>query len=55
MWGRVQRATGADLTGAKLTDIGERLIGKACFVLVAHGEQYGVPVLNLRGVSDRPK
>lgn len=55
MLGRVQRATGADLTGAKLTDIGERLIGKSCFVLVAHGEQYGVPILNLRGVADRPK
>lgn len=55
MLGRVQRATGADLTGVKRTDIGERLIGKSCFVLVSHGEQYGVPVLNLRGVSDQPR
>jgi hypothetical protein len=39
----------------KLPEIGERLIGKSCFVLIAHGDQYGVPVLNLRSVSNAPR
>jgi hypothetical protein len=55
MLGRVQRATGADLAGVRLTNIGERLIGKSCFVLVAHGDRYGVPVLHLRSVADQPR
>jgi hypothetical protein len=55
MLGRVQHATGVTLAGVKLPEIGERLIGKSCFVLIAHGDQYGVPVLNLRSVSNAPR